>query len=218
LPLLVERYAALADAPGKALARPLPRPHLRADPVNLERVARALGIDLARSAVAFCPGAEYGEAKRWPVEHFAALALRAVGAGQQVWLVGSQNDGPIGRAVAERAAHPCVVDLCGRTKLTDAIDLLSAAAAVVSNDSGLMHVAAALNRPLIALYGSSSAAYTPPLASSASVLALKLDCSPCFQRTCPLGHLRCLRDLAPERVWEALAAQLGRVSSPGRGA
>jgi heptosyltransferase-2 len=216
LPLLVERYAALADAPGKPLVRPLPRPRLRADPANRERVARTLGIDPTRSAVAFCPGAEYGEAKRWPVEHFAALARRAIAAGLQVWLVGSPNDGPIGRAIAEHAAPASVFDLCGRTTLADAIDLLSGAAAVVSNDSGLMHVAAALDRPLIALYGSSSPAYTPPLSSSAAVLGLKLDCSPCFQRTCPLGHLRCLRDLAPESVWDALAANLGRVPTTGR--
>ena len=217
LPLLVERYAALADEPGAPLPKPLPRPRLRVDPANRVRALERLGLATARPVVAFCPGAEYGEAKRWPAEHFAALAQCALGAGAQVWLFGSENDRSIAEQIESHAAQPGIVNLCARTSLADAIDLLSAASVVVSNDSGLMHVAAALGRPLVALYGSSSPAYTPPLAADADVLSLGLPCSPCFERTCPLGHLRCLRDLTPELVWQRVAAKAGpalSVSTP----
>jgi heptosyltransferase II len=209
LPLLVERYAALAEVPGAPLPRPLPRPRLRVDTANRARALERLGLTTDRPVVAFCPGAEYGEAKRWPAEHFAALAQYALGAGAQVWLFGSDNDRSIGEQIERHTARPGIVNLCGRTSLADAIDLLSAAAVVVSNDSGLMHVAAALARPLVALYGSSSPAYTPPLAAHAVVLRLDLPCSPCFERICPLGHLRCLRDLTPELVWQHVAASAG---------
>lgn len=206
LPLLVERFAALAEAPGTPLRRPVPRPRLRADPLNRSHALDRLRLATDQPVVAFCPGAEYGEAKRWPAEHFAALAGRVLAAGAQVWLFGSANDTSIGEAIANRCELPGVANLCGRTSLADAADLLSLAAVVVSNDSGLMHVAAALDRPLVALYGSSSPGYTPPLAPEARVLTLALPCSPCFERVCPLGHFKCLRDLAPERVWREIEA------------
>jgi heptosyltransferase-2 len=206
LPLLVERYAALAEAPGTALRRPVPRPRLRPDPRNRARSIERLRLAPDRPVVAFCPGAEYGEAKRWPAEHFASLAARAVAAGAQVWLFGSANDKGIADDIAARSGARGIANLCGQTTLGDAIDLMSLAAIVVSNDSGLMHVAAALDRPLVALFGSSSPAYTPPLSTQARVLSLELPCSPCFERTCPLGHFGCMRDLLPERVWrEALS-------------
>ncbi|RPI46370.1 MAG: lipopolysaccharide heptosyltransferase II [Betaproteobacteria bacterium] len=210
MPMLAERFAALAQAPGTPLARPLPRPHLRIDQANRARLLERLALDTTRPVVAFCPGAEYGAAKRWPAEHYAALADRLIAAGASVWLIGSPNDAPIGTSIAERVARGSVANLCGRTSLGDAVDLLSAAGLVISNDSGLMHVAAGLDRPLIALYGSSSPAYTPPLAPEARVLSLALDCSPCFERECPLGHLRCLWDLTPERVWTEIRELAGR--------
>ncbi|MCC6534922.1 MAG: lipopolysaccharide heptosyltransferase II [Burkholderiales bacterium] len=204
LPTLAERYAALAHPGGSALARPLPRPRLRVDLANRARLIESHGLGGTAPVVAFCPGAEYGPAKRWPPEHFAALADRLTDAGARVWLIGSDNDRPIAAAIASQTRRPATVDLCGRTNLADAIDLLSAASLVVSNDSGLMHVAAALERPLIALYGSSSPAFTPPASPQASILSLTLACSPCFERQCPLGHLRCLRDLDPDRVWDEI--------------
>jgi heptosyltransferase II len=206
LPLLVERFAGLAEPPGAPLRRPVPRPRLRADPLNRSRAIERLGLSTERPLVAFCPGAEYGEAKRWPVEHFAALAGLVLAAGAQVWLFGSDHDKSIAAAIASGFDDQGIANLCGRTSLADALDLLSLAAVVVSNDSGLMHVAAALDRPLVALYGSSSPGYTPPLAPQARVLNLELPCSPCFERVCPLGHFKCLRDLAPDRVWQEITA------------
>jgi heptosyltransferase-2 len=205
LPRLVDRYAALAgDFPD-----PTPEPRLSSTPEQQRAARAALGLPPDAAPVVFCPGAEYGPAKRWPTAHFAALA-RKVGAGNTancsaVWIVGSAKDAPVGEEIA-RLAGGSALNLCGRTRLEQAIDLIAGARAVASNDSGLMHVAAALDRPLVALYGSSSPAYTPPLSSRATILSLGLDCSPCFKRECPLGHLRCLTELTPEQVFDALPA------------
>ena len=218
LPLLVERFAALAEPAGAPLPRPVPRPRLRSDDALRTRALARLGLSGGAPIVALCPGAEYGEAKRWPPEHFAALARRVRAAGAAVWLLGSPNDSSIGAEIARAAATEGVVDLCGKTTLGEAIDLIAMATAVVTNDSGLMHVAAALGRPLVALYGSSSPAYTPPLAPQARVLTLGLPCSPCFERTCPLGHTRCLRDLDPTQVWNALVEVAGGTLGEGAGA
>ena len=206
LPRLVDRFAALAEPRGAPLARALPDPRLKVDPRNRARLFETFGLDPTRAVAVFCPGAEYGAAKRWPAEHYAELARRLLAAGAAVWLIGSPNDVPVAAAISELVRRPGLVDLCGRTSLADAIDLISAADVVVSNDSGLMHVAAALERALVALYGSSSPAYTPPLSARAKVLTLALECSPCFERECPLGHFRCLRELAPERVWSEIRA------------
>lgn len=202
-PLMVERFAALAEPAGEPIARPLPEPRLAIDPVAREATVAKFGLLLDRPVAAFAPGAEYGPAKRWPEAHFATLARELENRGFQVWLFGSAKDAPVTAAIAAQATGRCV-DLAGRTTIDEAIDLLSLAAQVVSNDSGLMHIAAALDRPLAALFGSSSPGYTPPLSAQARVLSLHLDCSPCFKRTCPLGHTNCLVLLEPSRVLSAL--------------
>jgi heptosyltransferase-2 len=199
LPQLAQRYALLAEEVGATAPAPLAEPHLQVNAESVHATLSALGLDAAPAPVAFCPGAEYGPAKRWPAAHFAALARRLAQADFPVWIVGSAKDAPIGAEI-ERLSGGAGRNLCGRTDLAQAIDLLSCARLVVSNDSGLMHVAAALQRPLVALYGSSSPGYTPPLSPQARILSLNLPCSPCFKRECPLGHFKCLNDLTSERV------------------
>ena len=203
LPQLVQRYAALGLPRGKPLPLPLPTPALRVDEAERRAVTGRLGLDRSRPAAALCPGAEFGPAKRWPARHFAELAQGLAAHGLAVWLIGSRNDRPAGDEI-ERAAGGICRNLCGETTLTEAIDLLASCSLVVSNDSGLMHVAAALGRPLIALYGSSSPAFTPPLSADARILKLDLPCSPCFQRECPLGHFNCMMQLTPDKVMAAI--------------
>lgn len=206
-PLMVERFALLANERGQTLAGPIPNPRLDVDDAHRLAVLAKLGIDDRQPAIALCPGAEYGLAKRWPEEHFAALARALAARGYGVWLVGSAKDHPIGEAIAGASEGACR-NLCGKTSLDDAVDLLASASAVVTNDSGLMHVAAALGKPLAALYGSSSPAFTPPLSPAAKIVSLNLSCSPCFKRECPLGHLDCLRKLTPEMVLDLLTPLL----------
>ncbi len=207
LPRTVDRFVALAAPRDAGRLDPIEAPALAVEPATEAAALASLELDQPnRPLLALCPGAEYGPAKRWPVEHFAELARRALGRGWAVWLFGSAADREVGAAIGQAAGPDCL-DLTGRTDLGQAIALLALADAVVSNDSGLMHVAAALGRRQIALYGSSSPAMTPPLSSRATVLRLGLPCSPCFERTCPLGHLNCLRGITPAMVAETLAVE-----------
>lgn len=208
MPLMVQRYLALGavrNEPPVERAR-IPYPDLRIDTSNQRRLLEKFGLDTERPVVAFMPAAEYGPAKRWPPEHFAALARALDERGMQIWLFGSQKDRAISGRIAELAAGTHIADLAGRTGLEDAIDLIALADWAVSNDSGLMHVAAATGRRLVAIYGSSTPGYTPPLTDSAEILWLKLSCSPCFERECPFGHYDCLRKLRAEDVLARMEA------------
>ena len=209
LPRLVERYAALAVGPGEA-APAATAPNLVPDPENRDAAVRALGLRVDGGIAILCPGAEFGPAKRWPPEHFADLARKFLDDGLQVWLLGSPNDKSPAEAVLAAAggAGGAIRDLSGRTDLGTAIDLLSLASIVVSNDSGLMHAAAAVGAPLVALFGSSSPAYTPPMSAAAKIARIEIACSPCFKRECPLGHFKCMRDLEPRAVYDLARATL----------
>ena len=202
LPLMAERYAQLAEEPGSPPRRPLAEVGLRIDPANLARALERLGLSRAKPVIAFCPGAEYGPAKRWPARYFADLATKLSAQGRSIWLFGSDKDRGIGDEIV-RLSSGAAVNLCGKTDLETAIDLLSLAEVVVSNDSGLMHVAAAVGCPVVALYGSSSPEHTPPLSKISRVVRTGIECSPCYARECPLGHFKCMIDLEPDRVlWE----------------
>ncbi len=201
LPRMVERFCALALDDGAALPDPLPTPRLGSDPATRAVLLERLALRTDPPVVCFCPGAEYGPAKRWPPEHFAALARSLADRGLQVWLIGSERDREATTPLAA-AAGPACRDLAGLTSLDEAVDLLACAALVVTNDSGLMHVAAALDRPTLALFGSSSPAFTPPLSERARIVQHAVPCSPCFERVCPLGHFDCMRKLRPDQVFE----------------
>ena len=208
LPLMVERFAQLAEAPGAALPKPIFYPKIRSTAADQLKTLTELGLERPARIVAFCPGAEYGPAKRWPAAHFASLAKSLAERGYAIWLFGSPKDHAVAEEISQLAPGLCR-NLCGATTLGQAVDLLAMTDLVVCNDSGLMHVAAALDRPLVTLYGSSSPGFTPPLSDQADILSLNLDCSPCYKRECPLGHLDCLNKLTPER---ALAAALKRIA------
>ncbi len=220
-PPMVDFYWALA---GDGAVSEAPAPHLQT-PADASGVLNAHGLQSGAYGV-FAPGAEFGPAKRWPAQHYAALARQL---GQTVVLLGSpkeaQEAAAIATAVPAEAAR--VVNLIGQTHLAQALGVIAHAKWVVSNDSGLMHVAAAFGVPQVAVFGSSSPLHTPPLNARARVVWLKedaryqpaLDCAPCFQRTCPLGHLRCLHDVQPERVAQALGTVVSlAVQAPIRGA
>jgi heptosyltransferase-2 len=199
LPLMVERFASLALPRGKRIEGTIPQPRLRVGAAERDAVMAQLQLARPARLACLCPGAEYGPAKRWPTEHFGDLAAKLAGEGYAVWLVGSKKEAELGETIRERSGGTAL-NLCGRTTLDQAVVLLSAADAVVTNDSGLMHVAAALDRPMVALYGSSSPAFTPPLSAQASIVKIDIACSPCFERICPLGHFDCMMKLMPDRV------------------
>jgi heptosyltransferase-2 len=188
-PMLLH-YARLSEPPGMEVRQPLPHPRLVVPTSAIESSKRNFGI--AGTYAVLCPGAEYGPAKRWP--YFKELAGRLP---MPAVILGSRNDAEAARDIPGK-------HLVGATTLDEAIDLMAGAALVISNDSGLMHVAAALRRPQVALFGSSSPEHTPPLSHAARVLWLRVECSPCFQRECPLGHFRCMREMTVDLVLQEI--------------
>jgi len=203
----VKRYVALGLEPGEALP-PAPYPALTVDRHRQSTVMSSLGIPTERPVIAMMPGAEYGPAKCWPLEYFAELSALLANDGFDVWVLGSDKDAQAGERIASASAAR---DLCGRTSLEDVIDLLGYAEQAISNDSGLMHVAAAVGTHVHGIYGSSSPAFTPPLTQERDIHWLDLECSPCFERTCPLGHLRCLKELSVSRLHVAINAAHDRL-------
>jgi heptosyltransferase-2 len=202
----VQRFVALASGPS-AILPDIPQPRLLIDPASVDVAKSTFGIlNDGAKVLGLCPGAEYGPAKRWPEEHYAQVAKQAISKGWQVYLFGSVKDETVTATINKLADGQCR-DFAGKTTLTEALDLMSLCDAVVSNDSGLMHVAAALNIKTIALYGSSDPNFTPPLHPEAEVITLELECSPCFKRECPLVHLDCLTKISPERVFTLLGVE-----------
>ena len=207
---MVPFYAALAAAPDAPLRADVPRPSLHVDSSVIDVLFARLGIARARPLVVFAPGAEFGAAKRWPARNFAALAqaIMAQHSGAQIGLLGSPKDKPACDEIIALTGTDGVFNLAGVTRLDEAIALLAGASAVVANDSGLLHIASGLNRPVIALYGPTDPDHAPPFSDMAASMSLRLPCSPCKQRQCPLGHHDCMQKMAPELVWHSLRPML----------
>lgn len=195
----VIRYVSLGMEKNEPLPElsAVPFPGLK--PRSAEAAIKRLGLTLDKPVVALFPGAEYGPAKQWPIEHYAQLAALLEEAGKQVWVFGSEKEQKLGDRIA---ADTNAVNLCGQTTLAEAIDLIALVESAVTNDSGLMHVAAALEVPLVAIYGSSSPERTPPLSRKATFMQSSLECSPCYRKSCPYGHTKCLWSLLPEEISE----------------
>lgn len=189
-PLMIERFMALGLDANAALPKDYPMPHLQ---VSLKENHSSLPI------LALCPGAEFGPAKRWPEKYYAEVANAKLAEGWRVWIFGSAKDASIAAEIMRLTEDRCV-NYAGKTTLEEAIDLLFLSTSVLTNDSGLMHIAAALHKPLIALYGPTTSTFTPPLDQQAKTLTLSLDCQPCFKRVCPLDHHRCMEELKPGAV------------------
>lgn len=212
-PLMVQRYAALALPKNAAPLQEFPFPELRVDKSQQPQLLTKFALQLDCPLLILCPGAEYGPAKRWPEHYFAEVVDEKIRGGWQVWLMGSAKDHPVADAIRnllldDERAH--CYNLAGGTSLGEAIELMACADAVLSNDSGLMHIAAALQKPLVVIYGSTSPEHTPPLTKQVSIISNEIECSPCFERECPKVHHKCLRELMPQQVLAALNALIAQ--------
>jgi len=205
LPMMVQRYVSLAYPSSQAHATP-------SYPVPLMVAKKSIStlvpnLESNQKRLVFCPGAEFGPAKQWPAKSYAEVASQLLGQGWQVLILGSKADKKIAAEITSKIPSQFkdrAFNLCGETELQEAIDLLATATTVVSNDSGLMHIAAALHAPLIAIYGPTSPSFTPPLAENAHIVQLNVDCGPCFQRTCLENHHRCMQDINSQRIIELI--------------
>lgn len=178
-------------------------PHMIVSAKRQSAVVDKFKLPTDKKIIALCPGAAYGNSKKWPAEYFATVASTKVKEGYQIYLLGALTDKDTAAIIQNQCHHNCI-NLVGKTSLSEAIDIISLTQAVVTNDSGLMHIACALALPVVALFGSSSPTFTPPLSPFAQILSINISCSPCFQRECPLGHHRCMRDLLPNSVIKTL--------------
>jgi heptosyltransferase-2 len=199
----------LAHPPSVHAPAQLPRPTLQVSNDNISEVLGILALSAQKKVIAFAPGAEFGNAKRWPSTHFARLAASLLHSypDAQIVLLGSPKDSLVCDEI--QAMCPSVHHLAGKTTLNQAIALIAASSAIVSNDSGLLHIASALNRPVIALYGPTDPDHAPPFSDVAHSLSLRLACAPCKQRECPLGHHDCMQKLSDDFVWQTLRRILG---------
>jgi heptosyltransferase II len=200
-PLMVQRFVALAydnDHPWDH--ETCPPPALQVDENNVRAVMAELKLLIApnQQVLALAPGAAFGETKRWPMEYYADIANKKLQQGWQVWLFGSPQEASLLQDIQARCDNRCID--CHHLGVDKKIDLMSLAHMVVTNDSGMLHVAAALQRSLVAIYGSTTPSFTPPLTNKAAILSVDISCRPCFKRECPYGHLKCLRDISPEQV------------------
>ncbi|WP_119342906.1 lipopolysaccharide heptosyltransferase II [Facilibium subflavum] len=201
-PLMIQRFNALAINKNQNLPYQLPFPHFIVDQAQQKRTLDKFQLQTYSPFVALCPGAEFGPAKKWPTKYYAQVAKFLLMQGYQVLLMGGAKDQETTKEITQICQeHQNLYDMAGKTTLPEAVYLLSCCIHVISNDSGLMHIACALDIPTVVIYGSTSDQFTPPLSNKASSLYLDgLNCRPCFKRQCPLGHMDCMNKLTPETV------------------
>ncbi len=198
----VQRFVALGSSVSSTI--PIcPQPKLQIDNTNQQKLIEKFHLDLSKPILAICAGAEYGESKRWSPDFYAQVADYFLKHHGQVWLFGSNKDVEISERINAKTHHACF-DLTGKTTLVDAIDLLDFVQIVLSNDSGLMHVASALDKKIIAIYGSTLPDFAPPLTQNGTIVSVNLPCKPCFKRQCPFEHTRCLNDITPDKIIQFL--------------
>lgn len=204
-PKMMQRYIALAYPKATALPSITPIPSLTADLLAAKNLLTK--FNLARPTgkiLALCPGAAYGSAKRWPVEHFITLARQKIAQGWYIWLFGSQQDAIITTQICQQLSTNHY-NFAGKLTLANTVDLMALTNVVISNDSGLMHMAASLNKYLIALYGPTSPNFTPPFGANSHIITQNLPCSPCHKKTCPLQHQQCMLTITPQQIASLMA-------------
>jgi len=199
----VEKYLQLAALPNQVKQAPeINYPKLVVNDVKRQQAIKKFSIDESVPIIAFMPGAEFGPTKQWPGEYFGELASRFKRQGYAVYVFGSPKDQQIGEEIVS-ASNGDAISYCGQTNLEEVVDLLSLAKVAITNDSGLMHIAAAVDRPIVAIYGAITPKYTPPLTDRKEIQYLGLDCSPCWKKQCPYGHYNCLKNIEVDKVYES---------------
>lgn len=209
-PKMVERYLALGCSKGEILPDNYAHPRLEVDKINQQTLINKFELSKVSNNLtyAMCPGAAYGMAKCWPPEYFAEISINNLAKGNNIWFFGSNKDKPviekilqlIKTKIEDNSKLSQLKSFAGMLSLFETVDMLDMADKVITNDSGLMHMAASVDKPLVAIYGPTSPSFTPPLGSKCQVLKRELDCSPCFKRECPLGHHDCMRSITPSEV------------------
>jgi heptosyltransferase-2 len=198
----VKRFVSLG-IPADASLPNIPAPALQINEANKLRLSKDFGLDPNRNNIAMMPGAAFGPAKMWPTEYFAELAKLLVEDGHQIWVIGSDKETGLGEQIRKTAGNE-VINLCGKTSLADTPDIFAMTKATVTNDSGLMHIAAAAGSHVVTIYGATGPDFTPPLTDNKTIHFLGLECSPCYKRECPLQHLNCLKNISPDTVAASL--------------
>jgi heptosyltransferase-2 len=207
-PLMIDRFLALGYESVNNIKAFYPKLTVNSEGVAsvLEKFSVANLVHNAQPVLALCPGAEFGPSKRWPEAYFAEVANQKIKEGYAIWIFGSQNDKAVAEKIQNLTEQRCI-DFTGKTTLAEAIDLLSVVDWVLTNDSGLMHIAAALDKKSVVVYGPTDPKFTPPLSDSSFILQSTLACSPCFKRECPLKHHHCMQKQIPEKVLQVLSHQ-----------
>ena len=201
---MIQRYVALAYAKDESVPRQYPYPLLTVNSATTQELLIKFNVVAqGKKILALCPGAAYGSAKRWPANYFAELAKTKISEGWDIWLFGSKQDVPVVDSILQQLPERCY-SFAGKLQLSETVDLMSVVHAVISNDSGLMHMASSLGKYLIAIYGSTSHTFTPPFGPTAKVITKSLSCSPCFKKDCPLGHHQCMTTITPQQIAELL--------------